>query len=506
MFGGFNETGLDGLYCFDRFGRFGPYGLNDDDERGIFEEMTFDWKKVNWGSLQNNCIQRNGGLFGVEANQTNVLPLTVPGKKSYQTKKKPEKDSTEKGLLTRSQTRNSKPYVSRKAVLIKVHHLTKYNEEATYNLRSMITELTLHTGGEYAVYLLVEITDPDRQIHTAEAVYKKALWDFVPSEFQGIALLYNTKVLEAWYPKVGYAGGSTLHSNQALQIFSQLNPQFSHIWGMDFGVRYTGNWYGFFSNAMNWARQQPRKLQWERAEKFFIPSHHGTYTKFSSDISAWHNGAGVWGPVFNSAVEKPLGPDPPSNTPQEDDFFWGVGEDADDIVPSVLVKPDHADIFQPNEVGGFEPGSTRRASIIPPVNCLSRTLLSAMHEAQLRGIDMRPELFPHTMALMHGLKAVSLPVPIFFDNATMPVEDVDGMFNDPTKLFFVDEDNEWTHPIKAKATYWSRLGGGMEQYSQQLYGRWYGVDREGKQLPESQVGRLCLPGMLIHPVMDVVHG
>ena len=493
MFGAFGDSGFDDKHCFDRYDRLAPYGLKENDGE-MFEEDLVDWYAVDWGTLQAQCVEENTDLFAPGNNRTKVVGLELP----------PEKMRREQG-----QTQNESPhshstkevprqYTSRKAVLIRTTESQIYNSEVMQHLRSMIEELSLQTGGEYMVYLLVEVTDDGHDIF--DMTRQHLIIRSVPREFREIAILFNRELLKAWYPKVKSVGGQSLHSNQPIQLFSLQNPQFSHVWEVALETRYTGNWYNLLSNSMEWARQQPRRLQWERAEKFYIPSHHGSYANFSETIAAEYPNGGIWGPLSNMAIRNPVGPEPPTITPQEDDFEWGIGDDADDIVPSVLLKTKGTSIFSHNKVKGLTDDATRRALMVSPVKCMSKTLLGAMHDAQLNGIDMRPELFAHTMALVHGLKVAALPLPMFFENTTTTSADVDRMFNDPKKDFFLDN-NKWTLPIKANTTFWWPLQ--FEQYPQQLYRRWYGVDQEGQQLDERQTGRLCLPGMLLYPVKDI---
>lgn len=79
----------------------------------------------------------------------------------------------------------------------------------------MISELSLHTGGEYSVYLMVEIKDKDRQAPTNpdSGAYQKALDDIVPREFHKMTILFDQALLKVWYPAIDQAGGQSLHMN-----------------------------------------------------------------------------------------------------------------------------------------------------------------------------------------------------------------------------------------------------------------------------------------------------
>ena len=481
MFGSYKELAIDDGVCFDRYSRYAASGLTDDDTEG-FANATLDWDRVEWGALQDHCVGENLQRFKPEDQCNTTTQLHMPAS---------DKPTGEKpGNNTVLDAQNSKSFTSRKAVLVRAADSQKYSTEVVHHLRAMITELSLNTGGEYSVYLLVEALDPKKNV---------GIPDSVPVEFRDMTLVYNSNILEAWYPKVGYNGGNSRHGNQAVQLFSLDNPQYSHVWEVTLDVRYTGNWYDLLSKTMDWARRQPRKLQWERAEKFYIPSYHGSYANFSASLVKDNPRGGVWGPMLNEAIRTILGPQPETLTPLEDDFFWGVDEDADDIVPNVLVNTKDTPLFENDELKGFSPRTARRALMVSPMKCLSKRLLRAMHEAQIAGLDMRPELLSHSLALAHGLKVAAAPLPIYFDNDTSTY-DVNSMFNDPTKKFMLDS-NEKTLAFKADTTYWWPLK--HEQFAKTLYRRWYGVNWEGKQVDEGQTGRLCLPAMLLHPVSDV---
>ncbi|KAF6225300.1 hypothetical protein HO173_012851 [Letharia columbiana] len=99
-----------------------------------------------------------------------------------------------------------------------------------------------------------------------------------------------------------------------------MNPDFVFLWQFELDVRYTGNWYNILENAESWARKQPRKLQFERAARFYIPSYHGTYASFSDTVEAANPDGGVRGPVRSWAVPRSLGPKFHRKTAAEDDY------------------------------------------------------------------------------------------------------------------------------------------------------------------------------------------
>ena len=151
----------------------------------------------------------------------------------------------------------------------------------------------------------------------------------------------------------------------------------------------------------------------------------------------------------------------------------------------------------------------------------------AMHDAQIAGLDMRSELFAHTIALAHGLKVAQVPMPMYYadslyrsdtskNDMEAPKEQnrrtrtdiseigkIDAIFNNDRNTrtdVFVDDDRDNIMHEKGRTTFWWRLE--FEQYPRLLYRRWLGLDDDGKK--KEKAGRLCLPGLLLHPVKDVV--
>lgn len=525
MFGSFAESGLDSNHCFDRSGRLGLYGFDNVRDRALLRNpgaSHVDWSNVDWGQLQVQCGEANKARFSRSLERK--LVLAYP-----ETEKSP---SLKRNMVLkrrsgkRSFSPQSEKYKDRTAVLLRAWQGMEYTPELLQSVRSMISELSLHTGGDYSVYLMVEVKDKDRSNLTdvGSDGYRKALDDIVPREFHNMTLLFNQDILKAWYPKIDQGGGQSLHMNQPLQLFSIMNSEFVFVWQFELDVRYSGNWYDFLENAESWARKQPRKLQFERAARFYIPTYHGSYANFSDSIEAANPDGGIWGPVRSGAVPRPLGPRPPKATAAQDDYSWGVGEAADVISVSPIIDLNHTELFKKNTIYGFPEGQDppRRSLMVTPVVGLSSHLLQIMHEIQRdQGMDLRSEMFAHTMALLHGLKVAHFPIPQYLDHQgeVGGPEEVDSLFNTvgPNGTFtdFAAQD---MIRMRARSTFWWRLE--FDQYPRTLYRRWYGLEGEGPAEQEidpngrkdtpypypaglEKVGRLCLPGMLLHPVKGV---
>lgn len=144
---------------------------------------------------------------------------------------------------------------------------------------------------------------------------------------------------------------------QPFQLFTHFYDDFDHYWQCEMDSRFTGQ-IGHFLNALSlFARQQPRKQSRERASYTYMPLVHSTYAEFLASVNKSLNGGGLWGPERIKDM-KPIGPTPPTARPEDDDFTWGVGEDADLIVrkPCATISR-MIDWVYGDWVGGFQEGN-----------------------------------------------------------------------------------------------------------------------------------------------------
>jgi hypothetical protein len=196
-----------------------------------------------------------------------------------------------------------------------------------------------------------------------------------------------------------------------------------------------------------------------------------------------------------------------------------VGEDADLITLNPLFDTDESGWIFANDVTGYDtnlPIPPRRCAIVT-ASRLSYRLLAVMHEENWRlHHTMFSEMYPATMALHHGLKAVYAPHPIHLDRE-WDLAEVDKAFNGgrdhsssgPGSPF--DLQNEHNH--KGASWYYHSEFAGL------LWRRWLGYAQYdgrgpnggrsgegtlsgGKQEEESpdNTGRMCLRSMLVHPI------
>ncbi|KAJ9303051.1 hypothetical protein DTO271G3_425 [Paecilomyces variotii] len=481
MFGSYDAVGLDGHVSFDRYTRYGAYGLGEDEDSVTrwMRPAKVNWNQVKWGQLQEQCVERNANRFVDDAATdagSEIPHPDIPGEE-------------------------------RTAVLIRTYIGKEYSENDLHVIRSMVTELALQSGGEYEVILLLHVKDESLDIQQ-EDVYREVLEENVPKEFWDMTVLWNTPLVAERYKKLDTSVIDVHHAQWlSVQWFMREHPEFQYFWNWEVDARFTGHHYEFVDKISAFARGQPRRGLWDRNARFYIPSIHGDYNSDYLHYVDQIEPRGVWGPapVFDQGLNIQVhGPSIPTLSPKDDDFKWGVGEEADFICFLPIFHPIGTQWVIRNEVYGYARGRDlpRRGCLITHSR-ISRRLLTAMDAENLAGRLMGSELFPVSTALYHGLKAVSAPHPIFSERP-FPPEEVDIIFNSGVNGRSGSTRSSpfsWGREIPFRDTSWyyrANLAG-------RLYWNFLGWDKGGTggKEYERRNGRVCLPSILFHPVKDV---
>lgn len=478
--GSFEVLGMDPNLCFERETRLGPYGLPTTLEEG----GDLDWDGVNWGEFQSHCRDRNKARFEVDRS---------PG--LYDKQEKSEQALSNRQVLSsETQSRMGEQWASstvegkkpsmntvRKtkepstAILLRAGTEREYTNNDRQVIRSLITELSLRSGGEYQVFLFVHVKE-DMYIWSSNESYRLIIERHIPREFWDMTILWDTAMIQQAHPALAPDDLREPSSQiSPVQLFMQEHREFDHVWNWDMDARIIGHNYDVLTRLAEFAKKQPRKGLWERNHHYYIPSFHGDYeTDFRKTVEGAYAGDSVWGPPDIPTVQ-PVGPKPPVPTPEEDDYEWGVDEEADLITLSPIPK-----------VGGSDPVRSganlpRRAQHFRA----SRKLVDAMHGESIGGKNMAPK----TVALVHGLKAVYAPVPVYFDRAWDGAQ-LERWLNDGLGG---DGGMEW-----GMGATWD--SGAL--VPQRLYNHWLGYEDDGIGGPEweGRHGRPCLPGMVLYPV------
>ena len=550
-------VGLRNDICYDRFGRLGPYGLGYSLNKGgsgaqqageregadlVWQDHPeVDFRSIKWADVQQRCNAANAHRF-------KETPKTTT-QRYHQTEllrranDDPMYNTNFNAPASSSEPRTGRSKISRTAVIIRTWNDFEYTPESLIYLRSLISELNVLSGGKYTLHFLIHVKDDNAQIWADEEVYQKVLHDSLPEEFRGMGTLWSERQMfliyggleETWMRDLPVHGvyRSTF---MPMQYFAYQHPEFDHFWHWEMDIRTTHHWYHFFETVTTWAKKQPRKYLWERNARFYIPAEHGTHEEFSHMVriqtdqgtnsannvwSGLRSGGRTPGMSSQQSGDRPVwGPERPHDddvvmedmdvipptTFEKDKYTWGVDEEADLISFNPIFDPDGTSWLLAEDTTGYNKtrGQPPRRTAIITASRLSRKLLLTMHrELSQKRHTMFSEMWPASCALHHGLKAVYVPHPVYIDRR-WPTDYLEKTFNGGrngasggarTSVFGDREHN-------FRGTTWYYNAG----FPEVLWHRWLGMKifNAGGEITEIEgEGRMCLPGMMLHPVKRV---
>lgn len=523
-FGSYELFGIDPSLCFERDARLGQFGLQYQFEA---EGKRLDWATVGWGRLQQECAEKNKARFEKSAISSDgdryeaAMSASGGGTPEEELKRQRQASSRRRSLPQAQSSGSAKyglpnirpqnPAEHRTAVLLRSYTGRQYTENEKQVIRAMITELSLRTGGKYQVYLLVQVKDQLEDLALWDSATKDyVLQSQVPKEFHDIAILWGSYEVEEMYPLLDKGDAATVHNAQWLSVqkFMREHTEFDYVWNWEMDSRVLGHHYDMLTKFEAFAKKQPRKGMWERNERYYIPELHGDYdTKFRKMVEKASGKNSVWGPTDLPFIS-PVGPKPPVSSPSMDNYEWGVGEEADLITLSPIFDPVDSNwilrdqVWQYNDSNHNSTDLPRRTTIVTQSR-LSRRLVEAMHGENVKGNHVGSEMAANTVALLHGLKAIFAPMPVFMDR-TFPAQSLQKWFN--------------PGPGGVAGGPGSAAGWGLEhRYQgiswyfravppQRMYNNWLGyVDAGvGGKIWEKDHGRPCLQAMILHPIKDVM--
>ena len=166
--------------------RYGPYGYGED--APDYNRSKVDWENANWAHLQNQCLSQNQHRF--------PNPTRISRANRFRLR-----DNDWEGF----EPLRVRPYATgRTAIVLRGYEGFRYTPSDMHNIRSFIMEAGLGSESDYAVFLLVDVKDEDgtRHIFHNTQDYDKALEELVPREFRDMAVLFDQKLLESWYPEI----------------------------------------------------------------------------------------------------------------------------------------------------------------------------------------------------------------------------------------------------------------------------------------------------------------
>ncbi|KAF6835428.1 hypothetical protein CPLU01_04299 [Colletotrichum plurivorum] len=507
-FGSFDVLNMDGNICYERETRLGPYGLVPQLSKA---GLRIDWDNINWGDLQEKCVERNAARFDLEGKPNPYIKTAYPDIAEKYGADVDDEEVEKRGFSKSKDAKKTKAHDPRTAVLLRSYTGKKYSENDKQVIRALVSELSLRSGGEFQIFLLLHVKEQELDILNDEATYQYVLNEHVPLEFHGITKLWNDKSVWDTYTALTDDNERSVHSAQWLSVqkFSQDHPEFDFIWNWEMDARIIGHHYDFLKRLEDFAKKQPRRGLWERNERYYIPDYHGDYDNdFRKDVEKRTRGNQVWGPPKLPFIN-PVGPKPPVENPEKEPYKWGVGEDADMITVGPIFNPINSSWIISDHIWGYrddahpDPAKTlpRRTTIVTQSR-VSKRLLDIMHVENLRGNHIASEMTPQTVALLHGFKTVFAPHPTWFDrpwNGTFLAK----WFNPGPRGESGGEGSPmgWGRERRYQGMTWYYRA----EPPPRLYNNWIGYEdtKYGGKEWERTHGRPCLPPMILHPIKEV---
>ncbi|KIW71225.1 hypothetical protein PV04_03414 [Phialophora macrospora] len=316
MLGSHDVLGLNKDVCFDRYGRYGAYGLGypvseggtglgihgdmDGTDTTLNNDSRIDWCDIDLGRAQCICGEKNQHRFSTPPGpldtddvfrfeRTGMWPASLPTPERVSPlDPEPEPEPKE----DRPDNPQSPTRIARTAVVLRLWDQYSWTNHSHLYIRSLVTELNLNAGAAYDIHLLIQIKDGS-PIWASPHVYDAVLERVVPREYRSMATLWSEDLMRLLYPgpfepQFNYPGpihsvGRSMHL--ALQWFAAHHAEYDFFWNWEMDLRYVGHWYELFDRVDRWAQSQPREGMWERAARFYIPSVHGDWESFANDTA-----------------------------------------------------------------------------------------------------------------------------------------------------------------------------------------------------------------------------
>lgn len=192
--GSYEASGLDGDISFDRIGRFQAYGLDQWDAldlEDLKKSGDVDWDMVDWAELQDDCVAANKQRFRpVKERPQNSIQYTNIRHSHDQPSTKTLSSTLEPGMVSK---------MKRTAILVRVWTGAKWTADAVMNIRAMIAEASLASGGKYQVFLLLHVKDENVPLFVGEDEPQATIEKHIPPEFRAITEVWNHAQIRSLY-------------------------------------------------------------------------------------------------------------------------------------------------------------------------------------------------------------------------------------------------------------------------------------------------------------------
>lgn len=171
--GSYDVLQIDNALCFERDLRLGMFADKGSELALGGNAKPVKWDSVNWQALQDACYKMNSGRFEKHHKAQRLENELKPskarrGEEGAEGESDADRRSHVKDPLnaqsiangTRSEHVAPTPTPNpRTALLLRAYSGKEYTENDKQNIRSLVSELALRSGGEYQVFLLVQMKD-----------------------------------------------------------------------------------------------------------------------------------------------------------------------------------------------------------------------------------------------------------------------------------------------------------------------------------------------------------
>ena len=158
--GSYTPLEIDSNLCFERETRFGVYGFSEPSQSSVKHKRDLrkrrNWDEVRWGLFQEHCVDRNSNRYAESTNVTNS-PHSWNGTDIERRLEEGMSEDEAKKLGLHGMPETIIHAKKRTAVLLPASSGALFTESDKQNIRALIVELSLRSGGEYQVFILIDL-------------------------------------------------------------------------------------------------------------------------------------------------------------------------------------------------------------------------------------------------------------------------------------------------------------------------------------------------------------
>jgi Protein of unknown function (DUF3405) len=188
---------LDPSLCTDRYSRYAAYGYGENESgqsrivRGGRLPTKANWDEIDWAELQETCLTRNAERYEDRGHDHKKF-WSLHLNNNHTVSSHPQRD------------RSCPRYKPRSAVVLRSWLGKKYSEHDLHNIRALVMELSLFSGAEYEVIIMIDAQDHALPDPSDERSVDELKQSNLPPELRNLAVFFNRDILRDWYPKINH--------------------------------------------------------------------------------------------------------------------------------------------------------------------------------------------------------------------------------------------------------------------------------------------------------------